>query len=157
MSARLHPACLPACPFLAAEEIYVVSIGAFAGRGFSDLVRELFEQHGVILLGISEDRSVVLHPGAGYLITEVNTVAPGLLDASAISITGQPVVGRLVANSARSYIVHQRLYVDSPAIGSTTTEETSSIFLATLKSSLATTSSSLPSKEGDTCGQNRVT
>ncbi|CAM9568449.1 unnamed protein product, partial [Ectocarpus sp. 12 AP-2014] len=51
------------------KEIYVVSIGAFAGRGFSELVRELFEQHGVILLGISEDRRVVLHPGAGYVIT----------------------------------------------------------------------------------------
>lgn len=54
------------------EEIYVVSIGAFAGRGFSELVRELFEQHGVILLGISEDRRVVLHPGAGYCITPVS-------------------------------------------------------------------------------------
>ncbi|CAM9455333.1 unnamed protein product [Ectocarpus sp. 12 AP-2014] len=51
------------------KEIYVVSIGAFAGRGFSELVRELFEQHGVVLLGISEDRRVVLHPGAGYVIT----------------------------------------------------------------------------------------
>ncbi|CAB1121185.1 unnamed protein product [Ectocarpus sp. CCAP 1310/34] len=51
------------------KEIYVVSIGAFAGRGFSELVRELFEQHGVILLGISEDRRVVLHPGACYVIT----------------------------------------------------------------------------------------
>eukprot|EP00752_Nemacystus_decipiens_P006321 g5698.t1 len=54
------------------KEIYVVSIGAFAGRGFSDLVRELFELHGVILLGISEDRRVVLHPGAGYIITEAD-------------------------------------------------------------------------------------
>lgn len=48
-----------------------MSIGAFAGRRFSDLVRELFERHGVILLGISEDRRVVLHPGAGYIITDV--------------------------------------------------------------------------------------
>ncbi|CBN74862.1 cation chanel protein, possibly calcium-activated BK potassium channel, alpha subunit [Ectocarpus siliculosus] len=54
------------------KEIYVVSIGAFAGRGFSELVRELFEQHGVILLGISEDRRVVLHPGAGYVITSAD-------------------------------------------------------------------------------------
>eukprot|EP00903_Cladosiphon_okamuranus_P017959 g16523.t1 len=54
------------------KEIYVVSIGAFAGRGFSDLVRELFELHGVILLGISEDRRVVLHPGADYIITEAD-------------------------------------------------------------------------------------
>lgn len=75
------PVCLPAfLPFpyplaAATKEIYVVSIGAFAGRGFSDLVRELFEQHGVILLGISEDRRVVLHPGAGYIITEVQTVS----------------------------------------------------------------------------------
>ncbi|CAN0209699.1 unnamed protein product, partial [Hapterophycus canaliculatus] len=51
------------------KEIYVISIGVFAGRGFSELVRELFELHGVILLGISEDRRVVLHPGAGYVIT----------------------------------------------------------------------------------------
>lgn len=67
------PACLSACSSASTrlEEIYVVSIGAFAGRGFSDLVRELFELHGVILLGISEDRRVVLHPGAGYVITEV--------------------------------------------------------------------------------------
>lgn len=70
--------CLPISLPLAAEEIYVVSIGAFAGRGFSDLVRELFEQHGVILLGISEDRRVVLHPGAGYIITEVNGRCRGM-------------------------------------------------------------------------------
>lgn len=52
-------------------EIYVVSIGAFSGRGFSELVLELFRQYGVVLLGISEDYRVVLHPGEGYIITKV--------------------------------------------------------------------------------------
>lgn len=49
----------------------MVSIGAFAGRGFSEVVMELFIQHGVVLLGISEDHVVVLHPGAGYTIARV--------------------------------------------------------------------------------------
>eukprot|EP00904_Undaria_pinnatifida_P008766 jgi/Undpi1/5019/HiC_scaffold_19.g08371.m1 len=52
------------------KEIYVVSIGAFAGRGFSELVQQMFEQYGVIMLGISEDDRVVLHPGAGFIISE---------------------------------------------------------------------------------------
>lgn len=46
----------------------MVPIGAFYGRGFSALVRELFKQDGVVLLGTSEDRRVVLHPGAGYIV-----------------------------------------------------------------------------------------
>ncbi|CAM9360166.1 unnamed protein product, partial [Choristocarpus tenellus] len=54
---------------LGKAEIYVVSIGSFAGHDFSALVLELFHLHGVILLGISEDRHVVLHPGSGYIIT----------------------------------------------------------------------------------------
>ena len=49
----------------------MVSIGAFAGRGFSELVQQMFEQYGVIMLGISEDDRVVLHPGAGFIISEV--------------------------------------------------------------------------------------
>ena len=56
---------------LRSEEIYVVSIGALAGRGFSELVQHMFEQHGVILLGISEEHRVVLHPGAGYIVSQV--------------------------------------------------------------------------------------
>lgn len=52
-----------------------MSIGAFAGRGFSEVVMELFRQHGVVLLGISEDHAFVLHPGASYTIKKVQRSA----------------------------------------------------------------------------------
>lgn len=78
-----------------------MSIGAFAGRGFSEVVMELFRQHGVVLLGISEDHAFVLHPGAIYTIKKVQRSArvpiSDVVASSSESLHIHPICAALIA------------------------------------------------------------